>query len=70
MKEKEKQEIYGWFFKNLENEVQESCRAWAKQERWDRETWLETLMWIAGHFQDYREAEQWIRTNMLNGEST
>lgn len=64
IEEKEK-EKYRSIFKKLHKGMQDACREWAKLEDWDEETWVETLDGLLGYFEDYREAERWIRTHVL-----
>jgi hypothetical protein len=58
-------EKYRSIFSMLPKGLQEACRTWAKQENWDEETWVETLESLIGAFADYREAERWIRREVL-----
>lgn len=59
-------EKYRNIFKMLPKGLQESCRSWEKLEGWDETTWIETLEALIGAFSDYREAEQWIRREVLH----
>lgn len=61
-------EKYRKIFKMLPKGLQETCRAWAQREGWDEKTWIETLAALIGAFSDYREAEKWIRREVLNRE--
>ncbi len=65
MKEQEKLEKYRRIFSSLPLGMQRACREWEKQESWDAVTWIETLETLIGAFEDYREAERWIRTQVL-----
>ncbi len=58
-------ENYRNIYKYLPKELQEMCQRWAKLENWDETTWIETLQALVGMFEDYREAAQWIRTEVL-----
>jgi len=58
-------ENYRNIYNNLPKELQEMCQKWAKLEKWDATTWIETLQALIGMFEDYREAAQWIRTEVL-----
>ncbi len=58
-------EKYRNIFKMLPKVLQETCRIWAQQENWDETTWVESLEALIGAFADYREAEQWIRREVL-----
>lgn len=59
---------YRNIFKMLPKGLQETCRIWAQQENWDETTWVETLEALIGAFANYREAEQWIRREVLDHE--
>ena len=64
--EKGKKEKYRGIFKGLYSGLQRALRDWERQDGgWDMETWMLTLEAITGAFQDYREAEQWIRKQVL-----
>lgn len=59
-------EKYRNIFKMLPKGLQETCRVWAQREGWDETTWLETLEALIRAFSDYREAEKWIRREVLH----
>ncbi len=64
----EKEEIkerYRSLFRVLPRGLQEACREWAKLENWDETTWIETLQALVGMFENYEEAERWIRRVVL-----
>ncbi|MDS4070215.1 MAG: hypothetical protein RKO24_11410 [Candidatus Competibacter sp.] len=46
--------------------LQETCRKWAKMENWDETTWIETLADLIAMFEDFTEAERWIRKEVLH----
>jgi hypothetical protein len=58
-------EKYRNIYKMLPRNLQEACRAWAKLENWDETTWIETLQALVGMFENYEEAERWIRRVVL-----
>ena len=65
MKEGEK-EKYRRIYKSLYSGLRAALRQWERQEGgWDMDTWILTLEAITAAFQDYREAEQWIRKQVL-----
>lgn len=66
MNNEEKKEKYRNIFKGLDLELQKVCREWANREDWDEFTWLETLEWIIGRFENYAEAAWWIRQHVLS----
>lgn len=63
--EEEKKKKYRMIFNGLPLGMQQACREWAKLESWNETTWIETLQALIGMFEDYREAAQWIRTEVL-----
>lgn len=64
--EKRKQERYREIYKSLYSGLQAALRRWERKEGgWDMDTWMVTLEAITGGFEDYREAEQWIRKQVL-----
>lgn len=59
-------EKYRSIFSMLPKGLQETCRKWAKMENWDETTWIETLADLIAMFEDFTEAERWIRKEVLH----
>lgn len=60
-KEEEKKEKYRSLFNMLPDGLKASCKKWAKLENWTAEDWMVNLEALMGAFEDYREAERYVR---------
>lgn len=65
MNDEKKKEKYRIIFSSLPLGMQKACRELERRENWGETTWIETLEALMGMFEDYRDAERWIRSDVL-----
>lgn len=64
--EEERKEKFRNIFKGLPTGMKRALKEWERREGgWDEATWIETTEALIRGFADYREAERWIREQVL-----